>query len=142
MGVMCRNPYCDFPDSEVRSPSVEELLLWESQADEEVRDQLKKGEVTLMICDGCGTWTAERWNDKEKRIMRGYIPSPYHFDLGDRLNVILEGKTLGMVGQVTRRTRLVKTIDPPPVPENYYYLVFEDSQHDGNYGENHLEPIK
>jgi len=51
---------------------------------------------------------------------------------------MLEGEHHGMVGVVTRRMRLAKTIMPPPPPENVYYIVFEDDSKEYGYGEANL----
>ena len=57
------------------------------------------------------------------------------------MRVTLEGKRFGMVGTIRRRGRLVKLLVPPPVPENYYWLVFEMGQVEEGYSEDNLDPV-
>lgn len=142
MSSKCVNPYCNFPDVEMRLPTEEELHSWKSQADQEALNQFKKGKITLMICQGCGVWTVEIPQDEEPEIKRCCIPSPFRYQVGERLRVILEGKTFGMIGTAKRRERQAKLVYPPPVPENYYTVVLEGIQNEVSFREDHLEPIK
>lgn len=137
----CENPYCKFPDAKMRSPTEEELRLWESQASDEVRNQFNKGGVTLLICEGCGVWTAEMWNEEKQKTIRGCVPSPFRFNVGDRLKVILEGNSFCKIGTVIRRDRLVKALYPSPVPENYYSILLEKNKNESRFREDHLESI-
>lgn len=137
----CENPYCVSPGADMRSPTEEELRLWESEASDEEKDQLKKGEITLSICEGYGAWTATRWDEKEQKSARGFLPSPFRYNVGDRMIVICEGNSFGLTGTVIRRVRLAKTVYPPPVPENYYAIVFEESQNEASFREDDLEAV-
>jgi len=125
----------------MRSLTEDELNLWKSQADQEALDQLNKGKLTLMICQNCGIWTVEIRPKEQQEIKCACIPSPFRYQLGERLKVTLEGKTFGMIGIVNQQMRLAKTLQPPPVPENYYTIVLAVSQNEASFREDHLEPI-
>lgn len=144
MGGRCGNPYCNSSDPEMRSPTTEELNRFKGSFNsvDEIQGLLNSGQVRLLICTECGVWTAEKWDEKEKRTEPAWVPSPFRFDIGSRLKVTLEGKRYGMVGTLNRRDRLAKTIVPPPVPENYYWLVFEDNWKEEAYREDYLELVK
>jgi len=143
MATGCMNLYCDDPNPEMRSPTPEELIMWLASLSgevDEVRDLLGTGQVRLMICLACNSWTAETRDKEKRKTVRFVISSPFRFVPGERLRVILEGKRHGMVGTVALRTRLVRTIYPAPSPENYYWLTFEGSQNEEGFREEHLEP--
>jgi len=145
MGGTCGNQYCDSSNPKMRSPSPEELQQWVDSLNDgfdEVVDSLNTGKVQLIICEACGAWIAERWDEEEKRTVRWPVPLPFRFSLGDRLRVTLQGKRHGMVGVVKRRERSAKLLYPPPVPENYYWLLFKEGQNEEGYGEDHLEPAR
>jgi len=125
----------------MRPPTEEELHWWKREAVHEAPDQFNKAKVTLMICQGCGVWTVEIQRE-EQEIERGCIPSPFRYQVGERLRLILKGESFGMIGTVKQRKRLAKLLYPPPVPENYYTVVLEGSQNEAMFREDHLEPIE
>ncbi len=59
-------------------------------------------------------------------MVRMVTSSPFNFSIGEQVKVVLSGKHFGRVGKVQRRTRMAKTKMPPPVPENVYWIVFEE----------------
>ena len=142
MSSKCANPYCNFQVAKMRSPTEGELHLWKSQTDQGVLDQFSKGKLTLMICQDCGIWTVEIRPEEQREIKRACIPSPFHYHVGERLRVTLEGKSFGMTGIVKQRKLLTKALHPPPVPENYYTIVLAVSQNEASFREDYLEPIE
>ncbi|MBI5167534.1 MAG: hypothetical protein HY998_07325 [candidate division NC10 bacterium] len=55
------------------------------------------------------------------------------------MKVTLAGKRFGTVGTIVRRGRLSKLPMPPPIPENYYWLIFETGQLEEGFNEASLE---
>lgn len=149
MNGNCVNPYCPDPKGLMRLPTDEEVSrfrdeLFNQPLDNELRQKLltklDKKQVTIQICTICGTWVAETWDSQRKAVVRQLMTSPFKFNVEDQVKVLLEGKHCGMVGTVTRRTRLSKTIMPPPPPENIYYLVFKGDSQEYGYSEANLAP--
>ena len=138
MDSRCENYYCDSPNPEMRLPKDQELEFWKNEADEKDLELLDTGQVRLEICNACGTWIAEMFDQSEHTAKRPWIPSPFQFAEGDSLKVILKGKSFGMIGTVIRKGRLAKTIMPPPVPENFYWIVFEEGQREVAFSEKNL----
>jgi len=143
----CANPYCPDPKKGTRSPTRKEISrLRDELHNQPLHDELRKDflnmldkkQVTVEICTVCGTWIAATWDSQQGRMTRQFIASPFRFNVGDRVRVALEGKHCGMVGIITRRTRLSKAITPPPPPDNVYYLVFKGDSQEYGYSEVNL----
>ena len=136
MSNKCANPYSNSQRVRMRSPTKAELKRWKNQADKGMVDLYNKGRAIITICQDCGKWSVEIQNE------RFGIPSPFRYELGDRVRITLKGKHYGMSGIIKDRKRFAKTIYPPPIPDNYYKIIFEGERDEGWFHENHLEPIK
>lgn len=134
----CINPYCTAVDPKLRPPTPEELLRWRAEAEEQHKGLMEGRKLSLSVCVACGVWIVEV-EDQERGVTHVAIPPPFRFAVGERVRVVREGDHLGKVGTIQRRMRKAKLVMPPPVPENYYYLVFEMGQLEESYHEVSLE---
>jgi len=119
----------------MRSPTSEEMDRFRDELDRGSLDRLNNHQITLQVCTTCGTWVAETWDSERNTVVGQFVASPFKFNVGARVKVLLGSKRRGIVGTITRRTRLSKTIMPPPPPENIYYLVFKDNGQEYGYSE-------
>lgn len=138
MAIVCTNPYCSSPEKGMRLPTREEIDRFRSELDRESLDRFNRNDITLQVCTTCGTWVAETWDSLHNIVVRKFIASPFKYNVGDRVEVTLEGEHYGMAGIVIRRMRCAKTIMPPPPPDNVYYIVFVDDSKEHGYGEANL----
>jgi hypothetical protein len=122
----------------MRTPTTEEIGRFRDELDRRTLDRVDKNEIALQVCRTCGTWVAETWDNQRNTVVRQFLASPFRFNVGDRVKVLLGGKHCDIMGTITRRTRLSKTIMPPPPPENIYYLVFKDDSQEYGYSEANL----
>ncbi|MBN2515072.1 MAG: hypothetical protein JXC33_03460 [Deltaproteobacteria bacterium] len=66
--------------------------------------------------------------------------TPYRYNVGDKVRVMLKGKYVKRVVTITRRFRVVTVTTPIPVYENYHEVIFEENGHVERTAENNLEP--
>ena len=138
MTSICANPYCPSPGGGMRPPTSKEMERFRDELDSGSLDRLNGHQITLQVCTTCGTWVVETWDGGRNTVVRQFVATPFKFNVGDPVKVLLEDKHCGMMGTITRRIRLSKTIMPPPPPENVYYLVFKDDSQEYGYSEANL----
>lgn len=142
MGDKCRNPLCGSVKPKMHPPTSEEFCFFKSELDVRNWDLLDKGQIKLMVCKECGAWTAEVWDQKELKYSCRWACTPFRFDVGVKVRVNLHGKYNGMVGTIARRTRMIKSVYPPPAPENCYFILFEENKNEEAFKEDNIEPYR
>jgi hypothetical protein len=67
--------------------------------------------------------------------------TPYRYNVGDTVRVIIKGDYSRKVVTVTRRCRINTVTTPIPLYENYYEVIFEKNGRVEITSENNLEPV-
>jgi hypothetical protein len=67
--------------------------------------------------------------------------TPYRYNVGDTVRVMIKGDYSRKVVTVTRRFRINTATTPIPLYENYYEVIFEKNRHVVRTAENNLEPV-
>jgi len=71
--------------------------------------------------------------------MRIRPTTPYRYNVGDKVRVLMKGEYSRKVVTVARRFHINTVTTPIPLYENYYGVIFDENGHVVRTAENNLE---